>query len=64
MRLIDISAYRIVQEEITNVLKHSRADVVHLRIDVTKSCLPVTVCGPGPSRANGCPSTTIAARVT
>lgn len=39
---IDISAYRIVQEALTNVLNHSRADHAHLRIEVNR-LLSVTV---------------------
>lgn len=40
---VDVSAYRIVQEALTNVLKHSRADHAHLRIEVTDSLLSMTV---------------------
>jgi signal transduction histidine kinase len=47
---IDISAYRIVQEAITNILKHSRADHGDLRIEVTDRLLSITVCDGGPRR--------------
>jgi signal transduction histidine kinase len=49
---IDISAYRILQEAITNVLKHSRAQETHLRVDVTDSVLSMTVRDGGRSRAD------------
>lgn len=47
---IDISAYRIVQEAITNVLRHSRADRAHLSIEVTDRLLSITVRDGGGSR--------------
>jgi signal transduction histidine kinase len=40
---VDISAYRIVQEALTNVLKHSGADHAHLRIEVTDTLLSIDV---------------------
>lgn len=48
---IDISAYRIAQEAITNVLKHSRAERARLRIGVEDRMLSITVCNGGPMRA-------------
>jgi signal transduction histidine kinase len=51
---IDISAYRILQEALTNVLKHSRADHAHLRIEVTDRLLSLTVRdGGGQRHKNG-----------
>jgi signal transduction histidine kinase len=47
---VDISAYRIAQEAITNVLKHSSADHARLRIEVTERLLSVTVRDGGPRR--------------
>ena len=47
---IDISAYRIVQEAITNVLKHSCADHARLRIEATEKRLSLTVRDDGPRR--------------
>lgn len=47
---IDISAYRIVQEALTNVLKHSTADRAHLRIEVTGRLLSMSVRDGGPRR--------------
>lgn len=47
---IDISAYRIVQEAITNVLKHSRADRACVRIGVDDRLLSITVRDRGGTR--------------
>jgi signal transduction histidine kinase len=47
---VDISAYRIVQEALTNALKHGRADHATLRIDVTDRLLSITVHDGGPLR--------------
>lgn len=51
---VDISAYRIVQEALTNILKHSRADHAHLRIEITERLLSMTVRdGGGERHQNG-----------
>lgn len=47
---IDISAYRIVQEAITNVLRYSRSDHADLRIEVTDRLLSLSVRDGGQSR--------------
>jgi signal transduction histidine kinase len=47
---VDISAYRIVQEAVTNVIKHSHAARVDLGIDATDRQLVLTVLDPGPAR--------------
>jgi len=47
---VDISAYRIVQEALTNALKHGHADHASLRIDVTDRLLSMTVHDVGPTR--------------
>jgi signal transduction histidine kinase len=47
---IDISAYRVVQESITNVLKHSSANRVDLRIEITERRLSIMLRDRGPSR--------------
>jgi signal transduction histidine kinase len=47
---VDISAYRIVQEAVTNVLKHGHAERATLRIDVTGRQLSITVHDAGPTR--------------
>ena len=50
---VDISAYRIVQEALTNALKHGHADQASLRIDVTDRLLSITVHDGGPVRPSG-----------
>jgi signal transduction histidine kinase len=47
---VDISAYRIVQEAVTNVLKHGHAERASLLIDVTDRQLSITVHDAGPTR--------------
>jgi signal transduction histidine kinase len=47
---VDISAYRITQEALTNVIKHSRADREHLEIEVTDRHLALRVRDRGPAR--------------
>jgi signal transduction histidine kinase len=47
---VDISAYRIVQEALTNALKHGHADHASLRIDVSDRLLSITVHDGGPLR--------------
>lgn len=47
---IDISAYRIVQEALTNVLKHSTADRADLRIEATGRLLSISVRDDGRRR--------------
>jgi len=55
-RPVDLAAYRIVQESLTNVLKHARASRVTVAVAVTPTALTVEVTddGPGPpSTADG-----------
>lgn len=47
---VDLSAYRVVQEAVTNVLKHSSADRVDVVITGSAERLVVHVHDPGPSR--------------
>jgi len=49
--VLDLSAYRIVQESITNVLKHARASRVELTVDYQDNGLVITVSdnGGGPN---------------
>ena len=47
---VDLSAFRIVQEAITNVIKHSRAELADLTIEVTDRELTITVRDGGPVR--------------
>jgi signal transduction histidine kinase len=47
---VDLSAYRIVQEALTNVIKHSRADRADLTIAVDDGRLAITLRDRGPAR--------------
>ncbi|WIM93229.1 sensor histidine kinase [Actinoplanes oblitus] len=45
---VDLSAYRIVQEALTNVLKHAPAAAAELTVDYRADGLRLTVTNPGP----------------
>ncbi|WP_441245149.1 sensor histidine kinase [Kitasatospora sp. McL0602] len=46
---IDLSAYRIVQESVTNVVRHSAARTCQVTIDHTHDTLTVEITDPGPT---------------
>jgi len=48
---IDLSAYRIVQEALTNVVKHSGAATCQVVIGYGASDLSVEIADPGPAPA-------------
>jgi signal transduction histidine kinase len=56
---LEVSAYRVVQEALTNALKHSRGTAATVRVDYRPTVLDIEVCddGVGPdapqSRAGG-----------
>jgi signal transduction histidine kinase len=52
---VQLSAYRIVQEALTNVLRHAKASTIEVRIEATGSLLEVSVTddGTGVSRLSG-----------
>jgi len=50
---VDTAAYRIVQESLTNVLRHSRATRASVTITCQDDVLDVTVHDPGPADVNG-----------
>ncbi len=54
-RGLDLSAYRILQEALTNVLKHAHAQVAYVRVhyDVTQLELEVRDDGRGPTSSDG-----------
>ena len=54
-RGLDLSAYRILQEGLTNVLKHAHAQVAYVRVhyDVTQLELEVRDDGRGPTTSDG-----------
>ncbi|MCT9143359.1 sensor histidine kinase [Streptomyces violarus] len=47
---VDLTAYRIVQEALTNVTKHAAAEAAHVRLEYTHSRLLITVVNDGPSK--------------
>lgn len=50
---VDTAAYRIVQESLTNVLRHSRATRASVTITCKDDVLDVTVHDPGPADVDG-----------
>jgi signal transduction histidine kinase len=53
---VDLTAFRIVQEALTNVTKHAAADSAHVRLAYSGSRLLITVSNDGPDTA-GAPGT-------
>ena len=50
---VDLSAYRIVQEALTNVLKHSRQGEARVLLEYGEDALGVTVSNDGSTVPNG-----------
>jgi signal transduction histidine kinase len=50
---VDLSAYRIVQESLTNTLRHSRATRAEVTVRCGPGALLLEVCDDGPARATG-----------
>jgi signal transduction histidine kinase len=50
---LDVSAYRLLQEALTNVLKHSAARVAVVRVEGTADAVVMEVSDPGPERPAG-----------
>jgi signal transduction histidine kinase len=54
---VDLTAYRIVQESLTNVVRHARASAAHVRIDYERDGIAMRIeddgCGPRDGRADG-----------
>lgn len=50
-RHLDASAYRILQEALTNVVRHSQTEFAQLRITTTGDYLRLVVSDPGPAKA-------------
>ncbi|MFI1210319.1 sensor histidine kinase [Streptomyces sp. NPDC020802] len=46
---VDLTAYRIVQEALTNVTKHAAAETAHVRLAYADSRLEITVSNDGPA---------------
>ena len=47
---VSLTAYRVVQESLTNVIKHSAADIAHVTITTDDGWLGIEVADPGPPR--------------
>jgi signal transduction histidine kinase len=45
---VDVAGYRVVQESLTNVLRHSEAKVADVQIDYTPDAVVITVSNPAP----------------
>jgi signal transduction histidine kinase len=47
---VDLTAYRIIQEALTNAAKHAAGSLVCITLDWAKDCLGMDICddGPGP----------------
>jgi signal transduction histidine kinase len=50
---VSLAAYRIVQESLTNVIKHSAATTASVSVTVVGDRLEVSVSDPGPPRSGG-----------
>jgi signal transduction histidine kinase len=50
---VDLSAYRIVQESLTNTLRHSRSDRARVVVRVTPSAVRLEISDDGPARTGG-----------
>jgi len=56
---LSTAGYRVVQESLTNALRHSQSRHVQVRVDAASDALCVEVCDPGPARRlNGSGGTT------
>jgi signal transduction histidine kinase len=54
--VVELTAYRIVQESLTNVLKHAPGATAHVRITREADALTVTITDTGPSRESPRPA--------
>ncbi|CAM5733078.1 histidine kinase OS=Streptomyces alboniger OX=132473 GN=CP975_21555 PE=4 SV=1 [Streptomyces alboniger] len=50
---MDLTAFRIVQEALTNVSKHAATETAHVRLAYADSRLQITVSNDGPTVAPG-----------
>jgi signal transduction histidine kinase len=50
---LDVSAYRLLQEALTNVLKHSAATAAEVRVEATAQTVVLEVTDRGPERPAG-----------
>ena len=50
---VDLSAYRIVQESLTNTLRHSHAKLAHVSVRSAGGTVSLEICDDGPARTGG-----------
>jgi signal transduction histidine kinase len=50
---VSLTAYRVVQESLTNVIKHSAAQKAQVSVAATPDSIDIEVTDPGPARSNG-----------
>ena len=50
---VSLTAYRVVQESLTNVIKHSAAEKAQVTVAATNRSLDIEVTDPGPARPSG-----------
>ena len=50
---VSLTAYRVVQESLTNVIKHSAAEKAQVTVAATERSLDIEVTDPGPARPSG-----------
>ena len=50
---VSLTAYRIVQESLTNIVKHSAATTATVGVTASAGVLDIEVTDPGPPRAAG-----------
>jgi signal transduction histidine kinase len=53
---VDLAAFRIVQEALTNVVRHSASRAARVRLEYAPDALTVQIDDDGPARENGPPS--------
>jgi len=50
---VDLSAYRIIQEALTNVIKHAAAATACVKVSYEKGAVALEITDNGPGRKNG-----------
>ncbi len=50
---VSLTAYRVVQESLTNIIKHSAAENARVTVAASENSIDIEVTDPGPARPNG-----------
>ena len=50
--VLELSAYRLIQEALTNAVKHSGGTTAHVRLTYTPHALDIAVCDNGTARVS------------